>query len=414
MMRRPLEGIRIVDMTWVWSGPYCCLLLGYMGANVIRIESSQHLCMLRGSPPWPEGKPVPPTSGGGLFALVNLGKRSMTLDLKTPGGLEAARKLISTSDVVVNNYAGGVMARFGLGYEDLKKLKSDIIVLTMSGYGETGPYSNYVAYGQTQAAISGFTKLTGYRGAPPRNCGYVHADPNAGAHGAFAVMAALRHRSRTGQGQFIDMSQWEGTLQLMAEGIMEYQLSGKEPATDGNRHPRMSPHGVFRCLDMDEEHHGVKLDMWVSICAANAEQWARLCVAMGQPQLAQDPRFATLELRKQNEDALEEIIKAWTRPRTPTDVTATLQAVGVPAFTCSTHKDLFEDPNLNQRGFFAKVDHPTHGVREYPGIPWRMSRTPSTIGSPAPLLGQHTEEILRELGYSDAQVEELKKSGALI
>jgi benzylsuccinate CoA-transferase BbsF subunit len=410
-----LEGVRVVDMTWVWSGPYCCLLLGYLGADVVKIETSLRPCMTRITPPFPEGKQVGPIAGGGTFAANNLRKRSVTLNLKTAGGLEAARKLISTSDVVVNNFAAGVMDHMGLGYEDLKKLRRDIILITMSGYGETGPYANYVAYGQAQAALSGFTKLTGYRGWPPKNCGYVHADPNAGTHGAFAILAALRYRSKTGAGQFIDMSQWEATLQLMGEGLMEYQIAGKEPGpNDGNRHPSMSPHGVFRCRDMDKEHNGAKLDMWVSIVAANEKHWVRLCEAMGQPHLAADPRFATLEARKQNEDALEEIITAWTRPRTAYEVTKTLQAVGVPAFTCNTNKDVFEDPNLNQRGFFVQIDHPTHGVHKYPGIPWSMSGTPGVIKGPAPLLGQHTEEILKELGYTERQVEELKKSGALI
>lgn len=414
MARKPLEGIRVVDLAWVWSGPYCCMLLAHLGADVIKVESSLRLCMTRSTPPWPEGKPLPPTSGGGIFSSNNLGKRSVTFNLKTSGGLAATRRLISTSDVVVNNYAAGVMERLGLSYDDLKKLKPDIIVISLSGYGDTGPYRNYVAYGQAQAALSGFTRLTGHRGWPPKDCGFVLADPNAGVHGAFAVLAALRHRMKTGQGQFIDLSQWEATLQLMSEGLMEYQLAGKEPGpNDGNRHPRMSPHGVFRCRDMEQEHRGVKLDMWVSIAVANEDQWVRLCAAMEKPELANDPRFATLALRKRNEDALEEIIKAWTRPQTPDEVTRSLQAAGVPAFTCNTYKDVFEDANLNQRGFFVDINHPTFGVRTHPGVPWRMSNAPTDITRPSPLLGQHTEEVLKELGYSDGAIEDLRQSGAL-
>lgn len=414
MARKPLAGIRVADLSWVWSGPYCCMLLAHLGADVIKVESSSRLCMTRSTPPWPDGKPLPPTSGGGIFSSNNLGKRSVTFNLKTPGGLEATRRLISTSDVVVNNYAAGVMERLGLSYDDLKQIKPNIILISLSGYGETGPYRNYVAYGQAQAALSGFTKLTGHRDWPPKNCGFVLADPNAGVHGAFAVLAALRHRLRTGQGQCIDLSQWEATLQLMGEGLMEYQLAGKEPGpNDGNRHPCMSPHGVFRCRDLEEEHRGVKLDMWVSIAVADEEQWARLCAAMGKPELASDPRFATLALRKRNENELEDIIKAWTRPQTPYEVTRMLQAAGVPAFTCNTYKDVYEDVNLTQRGFFVDLNHPTFGVRTHPGVPWRMSNAPTDITSPSPLLGQHTDEVLKELGYSDGAIEDLRQAGAL-
>jgi len=164
---------------------------------------------------------------------------------------------------------------------------------------------------------------------------------------------------------------------------------------------------------MEEEHRGVKLDLWVSIAVANEDQWARLCAVMGKPELANDPRFATLALRKRNEDELEEIIKAWTRPQTPYEVTRSLQAAGVPAFTCNTYKDVFEDANLNQRGFFVDLNHPTFGVRTHPGVPWRMSSAPADIKSPSPLLGQHTDEVLRELGYADGAIADLQRSGAL-
>lgn len=412
MARNSLAGIRVVDLGWVWSGPYCCMLLAHLGADVIRIESSLRPCTARSMPPWPRATPAAASSGGGVYTSNNLGKRSIALDLKLPDGLAAARRLIATSDVVVNNYAAGVIERMGLGYDDLRKVKEDIILVRLSGMGDTGPFRDFVAYGQGQAAMSGFARFTGVRGAPPRNAGFALADPIAGAHGAYAALAALRHRIKTGEGQFVDMSQWEATLQLVGDNVVGYQLSGKEPVVNGNRHPRMAPHGLFRCLDEDGEP-GKQLDMWVSIAVADEGQWVTLCAALGRPELARDPRFSSLQSRQRNEDALEEILGAWTRAKTAAEVTRLLQATGVPAFTSSTHRNVFEDRNLEERGFFADIEHPAYGRHAYPGIPWRMENAPAAIERAAPLLGQHTNEVLAEIGYSAAEIEGLRQAGAL-
>jgi len=412
MGRKPLEGIRIIDFGWVWSGPYACMLLAHLGADVIRIESAQRPCLLRTLPPWPEGKPGSAVAGGGSFANNNLGKRSISLDLKSPEGLEVARRLISSSDAVVNNYAAGVIERMGLGYEALRKLREDIILVCLSGMGDTGPYRDFVAYGQGQAAMSGFARFTGIPGRPPKNAGFVLADPVAGSHGAFAVLAALRHRMKTGQGQFVDMSQWEATLQIVGDEVVGYQLSGQEPEVMGNRHRRMSPHGLFRCRDAEGEP-GRVLDMWVSIAVAGDEQWARMCMAMGMPDLAADARFSNLDARKGSEDALEEIINTWTRLKDAAEVTTLLQRHGIAAFTSSTHKNVFEDPNLNAHGFFVELDHPAHGRHRYPGVPWRMRNSSQAVERPAPTLGQHTDEVMADIGYSPEETARLREAGAL-
>ena len=412
MAGKPLAGIRIVDLGWVWSGPYACMMLAHLGADVIRVESSLRPCLLRILPPWPGGVPGSASAGGGTFTNNNLGKRSISLDLKTPDGLEVARRLIASSEAVVNNYAAGVIERLGLGYKNLRKLKDDIILVCLSGMGDTGPYREFVAYGQGQAAMSGFTRFTGVPGRPPKTAGFVLADPVAGAHGAFAVLAALRHKRKTGQGQFVDMSQWEATLQMVGDAVVGYQLSGLEPQAMGNRHPQMSPHGLFRCKDAEGEP-GKLLDAWVSIAVADDSQWCRLCEAMDARALASDKRFGTLQARKSNETELEAIIGAWTRQKSARAVTERLQGLGIATFPSSTHLDVFEDPNLRERDFFAELTHPAHGRHAYPGVPWRMNDTVVSVDRPAPTLGQHTEEVLDELGYSRGEIERLHSVGAL-
>ena len=231
MARPPLDGIRIADFTWVWAGPYCTLQLAHLGAEVIRIETKTRPCVTRMLPPWPEGKP-----GGlnrsGYFNQYNQGKRSMTLNFKDPGRARSRAPADRASDVVTNNFAAGVMDKLGLGYEALRKIKPDIIMISLSGYGDTGPFHEYVAYGPAQVPLSGLSSLTGYKGCPPMHAGFSYADPNAGVHGAFALLAALYHRRKTGEGQYIDMSQWECAMGLLAEGILEYTMNGREPERD--------------------------------------------------------------------------------------------------------------------------------------------------------------------------------------
>jgi benzylsuccinate CoA-transferase BbsF subunit len=412
MAAPPLKGIRVADFSWVWAGPYCTLQLAHLGAEVIRVETARRPCVTRMLPPWADGKVG--LNRAGYFNQYNQGKLSITVNLKHPEGVEVARRLIKQSDVVVHNFVRGVMERFGLGYDEVIKLRPDVIMVALSGYGATGPLSPYISYGPAQVPLAGFSALTGYAGGPPMHTALSYADPNAGIHAAFAVLAALYHRKKTGQGQFIDASLWECATALNAEGLLEYQMSHREPARRGNRDPWMAPHGVFRCKDFPEPVGGGVIDNWVSIAVADDQQWRRLCAAIGRPELADDPRFATGAARKQNEDALESIVTSWTSQRSPQQATEILQAAGIAAFTCAANKDLAEDPHLNQRGFFVELDHAEVGRRKHCGIPWRLSRNRCRVEAPAPLLGQHTSEVLTTLlGYSAAQVAELREAGAL-
>lgn len=413
MARTPLAGIRVADFTWVWAGPYCTLQLAHLGADVIRIESATRPCVTRLLPPWPGGVP-----GGldrsGYYNQYNQGKRSVTLNLKVPEAVAIARRLAAASDIVAENFAPGVMDGLKLGYEDLKALKPDIIMISLSGYGATGPQRDYVAYGPALVPLSGLSTLTGYPGGPPGEAGFSYADPNAGIHGAFAVLAALYHRALTGEGQFIDLSQWECATRLAAEGIIDHLMNRREPARLGNRDPGMAPHGVFRCLDLPERIFGHVVDRFVAVAVADDPEWRRLAQAIGRPELADDPRFATFAARKRNENELEAIIGAWGATRSAETAAAVLQEAGVAAAPCADNRQLAEDPHLSERGFFVELDHPEVGRRKHAGIPWRMSATPCAVRAPAPLIGQHTREVLSGvLGLSAAEIARLSELGAL-
>lgn len=413
MAKPPLSGIKVADFTWVWAGPYCTLQLAHLGADVTRIETKTRPCVTRMLPPWPDGK-FDGLNKSGYFNQYNQGKKSLSLNFKHPEAKDVAWRLIKEADVVVNNFASGVMEKMGFGYDAIREVKSDIIMISLSGYGDTGPYHEYVAYGPAQVPLSGLSSLTGYKGFPPMHAGFSYADPNAGVHGAFAVLAALFHRKKTGEGQYIDMAQWECAMDLLAEGILEYTMNGREPERNGNRDPFMAPHGIFKCRDLAEKVMDMTIDRWVSIVCADDAEWGRLARAMGRPELADDPRFKTLAARKANEDELEALISGWTLPQRFDEVARKLQAAGVAAAPCADNKYLCdEDQHVAQRNYWVELNHPEVGVQRHAGIPWRMSGTSTAVRVPAPCLGQHTDETLARLGYSKEEVESLRKIGAL-
>ncbi|MGE0826459.1 MAG: CaiB/BaiF CoA transferase family protein [Candidatus Binatia bacterium] len=399
MPRRPLEGIRVADFTWVWAGPFCTLQLAHLGAEVIRVETATRPCITRLLPPWPEGKPG--LNRSGYFNQYNQGKRSLTLNLKKPEALQIAKELVAKSDVVTENFAGGVMDRMGLGYETLRQIKPNIIMIALSGYGATGPEKEYISYGPAQVPMSGLSSLTGYKGWRPMHVGISYGDPNGGLHGAFAVMCALMYRARTGKGQYIDMSQWETSTAMAAEGLLDYSMNGTQPERDGNHDLYMSPHGVFRSAGEDR---------WVSLAVRNEAEWQRFCTVINQPALATDPRFATLAARKENEEALDDDITAWTSQHSPEEATRQLQDAGIPSAPVMSNKDLAADSHLNSRSIFTYLDHPEIGKQQHVGIPWQLSKTPLAVQRAAPTLGQDTEYVLQQiLGYSTDQVAGFRK-----
>ena len=400
---RPLEGVRVADFTWVWAGPFCTLQLAHLGAQVIRIETATRPCVTRMLPPWADGEFG--INRSGYFNQYNQGKLSVTLDLKKARAVEIAKELVAKSDIVCENFAAGVMDRMGLGYPVLQQVKPDIIMIAMSGYGGTGPESDFVSYGPAQVPLSGMSSLTGYRDWPPMHVGISYGDPTGGLHGAVAVLAALLYRARTGRGQFIDLSQQETTIATLPEGVIDYTMNGTQPPRQGNRDPHMAPHGVFRCAGEQR---------WVALAARTDADWQRLARAIGHPELATDAHYGSLTARKANEDRLEEMITEWTLARSPEDATRTLQAAGVPAFTVYNSKDLSEDAHLNAAGFFVNLKHPEVGVRQHVGIPWHMAGTPCAVRRPAPCLGEDTDYVLCDLlGYGSSEVARLKSDGVV-
>lgn len=405
-MPLPLEGIRVCDFTWVWAGPFCTMQLAHLGAEVIKIESIKRSDTVRRLPSFADNEPG--LNRAGYFNQYSQGKRSLALDLSKPEGREIAKRLVMVSDVVAENFAPGVLHRMGLNYEELVKLNPGVVMISLSGYGGTGPLSPYIAYGPAQVPMSGLSSLTGFPGRDPAQVGLSYGDPNGGIQGAVAVLAALWRRAATGEGCYIDESQWEAAIAVLGEGIMAQVMTGSPPPRDGNRDPMLCPSGVFRCAgDEDAEN-------WVSIACGTDEEFQALCWAMGHHELTTDPRFVTHTTRKANEDALEAIISAWTSSHDRWEVTRMLQGMGVAAFPSMSAKDLSDDQHLNERGIFVELPHPEVGVRRHIGIPYKLSATPVSVRSPAPCIGQHTDEVLAGiLRMSDAEIAELRAKGVL-
>ncbi len=402
--RLPLAGIRILDFTWAWAGPFATLQMAHLGAEVLRIESEKRGCITRAIPPFADDVPGP--NRAGYFNQYNQGKRSITLNLADPAGLQVAYDLVPHCDVVIENFAGGVASKMGLGYEKLRQLRPDVIMLSMSGYGQDGPYRGYLGYGPPAAALSGFFFTTGYPGMPPMELGTSYMDPNAGIFGAIAVINALIHRKKTGQGQYIDQSQLETAVQLMAEGLLQYQITGKEPERVGNHHPIMSPHNTYKTAG--------NADKWVSIAVGTEAEWRALCAVMGKPELVRDLRFSTSSARKRNEDELDSMISGWTSSRDRWEVTETLQRAGVAAFPSMSNQDLATNEHLRERGYLVRLEHPEVGKRTHVGIPWTLGGKLSRVASPAPVRGADTDAVLSNLlGYSTAKINRLRDAGAL-
>ncbi len=399
----PLAGVRVLDFSWVWAGPHCTMMLAHLGAEIIKVESSARPCLTRRVGTYVPGM-EPGLNRSGVFNQLNQGKKSVAINLSTPAGLALAKRLAARCDVVLSNFATGVMERLGLGEADLRSANPGLIVAAISGFGLSGPQRNYTAYGNAIVAPAGISAQTGYPGGGPTEVGLAYGDPNAGGFTAFAIAAALVARRRHGGGQSIDISLWEALAATGFEGWLNHVLGNPPYPPMGNRDPYWAPHNLYRCAGDDA---------WLSIAVTDEAQWLALCRAMENDGLAGEPRFADAASRKAHEDALDSLIADWCADRDPWEATRLLQTAGVPAFPSLNARQVAHDPHLNQRSFFGRAPHPEVGERCHAGKPWRTTRRPNRAGR-APLLGEHTDEVLRSLlGLGDAEIARLHQEQAL-
>ncbi|MEV5652366.1 CoA transferase [Nocardia sp. NPDC052254] len=385
-----LDGIRVLDLTWVLAGPYCTRILADHGAEVIKVESLGRPDPTRFAPAMHLSRgPHDDPDTSGYFNDVNRNKRSITLDTRTPEGLEVLADLIAASDVVIENFSSSVMTRMGFGYERLRELRPDIVYVSMSGMGHTGPRSSWVSYADIVSASTGLTALTGWNADDVVGVIYGHGDIVAGLQAATATVAALEHRDRTGRGQHVDLSQLEAMAAHMGTAVIRSTGTGRVPEPQGNTHTAYAPHGVFRCLGADR---------WVSIAVRDQADWRAVCELIGHPDWAAGEDFRTVEQRRARDSEITAAITAWTRTLPVQLVTEALQSAGVPAGSVQDGRDLVEtDAHLRARGFYVRRTHPRAGAFLHEGLPIRLDRMGGAIHCAAPLLGADTDSVLRDI-----------------
>ena len=391
-----LAGLRVLDLTQVAVGPYATMLLGFMGAEVIKVESCTRMDISRGHahpPPgeglYPGGEPGErPWDRTGHYVHRNGNKLSLTLELTTPRGKELFLQLVTRCDVLVENYRASVMERLGLQYEVLSQVNPQLIYVKISSQGATGPERDYGSLGSTLEQTAGLASITGYDDGKPLMTNETYPDPVVGILAVGALMAALRQRRHTGHGTFVDLAQREVTVALLGEHVLDYDLTGRVAQPLGNRHSLRVPQGVYPCLGNDQ---------WVAISVGSDTEWHGLCQAIGQPHLVHDPRFTTALERRQHQEALDQLLSAWTRERQHYQVMHLLQGHGVPAGAVLTGSDTITDPHLAARGFWDVVDHPEVGTYKQVTTPWHLSRSPRRPTQPSPSLGAHNQYVLGEL-----------------
>lgn len=427
MRKLPLEGVRVVAMPVVLAGPFATMLLADLGAEVILVESVHHFPPItRGYMPRPPQGLVPTTgatfggSGGMqtyfdhwagdrpwdrfvLFHALGRNKLSCCIDLTRPEGVGVFKRLIEVSDVFLESNAPAAIEKLGLTYDVLKEVKDDIIYLRMPALGCSGPHKYCALFGAQLQSLAGHTWLTRYPDLDYTTTQSLiyHCDASSGASAAFAILCALIYRRRSGKGQFIDLSQLETVIPHLGESIMDFTMNGRIQEPLGNRHQTMAPHGVYRCRGEDR---------WAVISVSSDDEWQGLCRALGNPPWCAEERFSTVEGRRENQDELDKYIEEWTGRHDNYEVMHILQKEGVAAGPVMDQRDAFHDAHLQCRGFFELVRHREAGTHMYPGMLFKMSRTPLSIRRPPPCLGEHNDYVFRDIiGMSESEISELEK-----
>jgi len=407
--RLPFSGLRILDMTTFWAGPCCTHFMALLGAEVIHVESARRpdgTRLIAGIPvteeQWWEKSPI--------FAALNTNKKSLTLDLQSPRGREVLRRLIATCDVIVENFTPRVLDQIGLDFTAVQEIRPDAVMLRMPGFGLDGPWRDNPAFAYAIESASGLSWLTGYPDRPPYEP-YSVGDPNAGVHAFNALLLALEHRRRTGEGVLVEAAMVDAALSISAEQVIEYSAYGALLERAGNRGPTAAPQNLYRAADIDEFG---RLDCWVAIAVATDEQWVRLRGALGSPSWATDPALSAASGRCARHDLIDERLAAWCEPRSADDIVATLWDAGVPVAKVMQPHRQTELDQLAFRGFFEEVEHPVNGRARLSTVPMRFSGWSGPFHTdPAPTLGQHNHELLAELGLTPSEVADLEASGVI-
>jgi crotonobetainyl-CoA:carnitine CoA-transferase CaiB-like acyl-CoA transferase len=409
--KRPLEGVRVIDLTKIVAGPTATRMLATMGAEVIRVEwhDQRALDLLRTVRPRAPGGEPDSRNRSGLFNNLNSGKYGITLNLSVPQGRDLFKRLIAKASVLCENYSPAQMESWGLGYEVLCEINPGLIYLQITGMGKSGTYNNYLSVGPTAQALSGLTHMSGLsEPMPPAGWGYSYLDHSTGYYGAILALAALLRRSRTGRGCYIDLSQTETGIMLSGTATLAAQATGTPTARYGNRMPyaEWAPHGAYPCRGTDE---------WITIVVQNDEQWQALVVELGSPEWATDPRFKTAGARKANEDDLDRLMAEFTRNEERYDLMNRLQKCGVPAGVVQNAADRCQrDPQLQQRGYFVPLPHSEIGTWPIEGFPAQFLKMPVAIGGragrAAPLMGEDNDYVYRQiLGLTPEEIATLRE-----
>jgi benzylsuccinate CoA-transferase BbsF subunit len=392
-----LSGIRVADFAWVAAGTFCALLTRYLGAETIKVESKERLDVTRLIQP--RDKPFN-VDGSALFNDTNLGKRSITLNLSKPEGIELARKLIGISDVVIENFRPGVMKKLGLDYESIVKFKPDIIMVSYSLSGQTGPESGYLGYAPIAGSLSGLSHLSGYDGPEdlPSPVGG-EFDLVTGAAAIIPVIAALYNKQQTGMGQYIDFSAREAGTTFIGEAVLDYEMNKRDQGRSANRDDSMAPHNVYPCKGTDR---------WISIAIANDDEWGRFCYAVDHRDWFEDPRFGDSYKRWKNQGELDGLIEEWTRDREDMEIMDLLQHAGIAALPSFDASQLSDNSHLKARGMITRSEHPVLGPVDVLGVPWKVSGIRPVMPR-APLMGEDNGYVFKELlGIADDEIARLK------
>ncbi|AOH53968.1 CoA-transferase [Peribacillus muralis] len=392
-MSGALEGVRIIDVSRVLAGPFCSMILGDLGAEVIKIEHHQSGDETRGwGPPFAQGESA-------YYLCANRNKQSMTLNLKSEQGKEIFRELVSSGDIVIQNFKTGTLEKMGLGYEDLKEFNPQLIMASITGFGLTGPYKDLPGYDYIIQAMSGLMSITGEKGGEPVKVGVAIADILTGLYTCIGILSALHHRNESGQGQEIDISLMDCQVSSLVNVASNYLFNGLPPERMGNQHSNIVPYQTFRTSDGE-----------LVVAVGNDEQFSRFAAVIGSPELAEQQRFKHNEKRLLNKEELIPILEDSLKRKTKKEWKVLLDDAGIPNGPINDIAEMFEDPQISARGMLMAMDHPTIADLRMVGSPLNLSKTPVTMRKHPPLYGEHTDAILVEMGYDPVQIEKFKQN----